>query len=178
MPHCILLLSKEVDDTKNGIQVCTGLNRYDWNPGTWVLICEYSARAIQWIPTWQGLGDFKILCVLWMKVTSALEGLRFLAWSMMCFSTTYLCLYSSVCTIILIWAALFKGLLQCLSLWSASVPNHWILPVLLVRDEEQFLIGEVFSFLFLEQRKCVFRLWKIPKRIFNLFTHSLTSSKM
>ena len=23
------------------------------NPGTWVLIWEYSARAIQWIPTWQ-----------------------------------------------------------------------------------------------------------------------------
>ena len=24
-----------------------------WNPGTWVLIWEYKARAIQWIPTWQ-----------------------------------------------------------------------------------------------------------------------------
>ena len=29
-----------------------------WNPGEWVLIWEYSARAIQWIPTWQGLGVF------------------------------------------------------------------------------------------------------------------------
>ena len=31
----------------------------DWNPGTWVLIWEYSMRAIQWIPTWQGLDDFQ-----------------------------------------------------------------------------------------------------------------------
>ena len=30
-----------------------------WNPGTWVLIREYSARAIQWIPTWQGLDGFQ-----------------------------------------------------------------------------------------------------------------------
>ena len=29
------------------------------NPGTLVLIWEYSARAIQWIPTWQGLDDFQ-----------------------------------------------------------------------------------------------------------------------
>ena len=28
--------------------------KYDWTPGKWVLIREYSARAIQWIPTWQG----------------------------------------------------------------------------------------------------------------------------
>ena len=27
----------------------------DWNPGTWVLIWEYSARAFRWTPTWQGL---------------------------------------------------------------------------------------------------------------------------
>ena len=26
----------------------------DWNPGIWVLIWEYSVRAIQWIPTWHG----------------------------------------------------------------------------------------------------------------------------
>ena len=26
----------------------------DWNPGTW-----YSAKAIQWIPTWQGLDGFQ-----------------------------------------------------------------------------------------------------------------------
>ena len=31
----------------------------DWNPGKWALIWEYSARAIQWIPTWQGLDDFQ-----------------------------------------------------------------------------------------------------------------------
>ena len=49
----------------------------DWNPGKWVLIREYSARAIQWIPTWQGLDGFKILCflLLWTKVALALEGL-------------------------------------------------------------------------------------------------------
>ena len=29
------------------------------NPGTWVLIWEYSARAFHWIPTWQGLDDFQ-----------------------------------------------------------------------------------------------------------------------
>ena len=31
----------------------------DWNPGTRVLIWEYSARAIKWIPTWQGLDNFQ-----------------------------------------------------------------------------------------------------------------------
>ena len=31
----------------------------DWNPGTWVLIWECSARAIQWIPTWWGLDGFQ-----------------------------------------------------------------------------------------------------------------------
>ena len=46
----------------------------DWNPGTRVLIWDYSARAIQWIPTWLG---FENLCnhVLWTKVALALEGL-------------------------------------------------------------------------------------------------------
>ena len=31
----------------------------DWNPGKWVLIWEYSERAFQWVPTWQGLGVFQ-----------------------------------------------------------------------------------------------------------------------
>ena len=31
----------------------------DWNPDIWVLIWEYSARAIQWVPTWQGLDGFQ-----------------------------------------------------------------------------------------------------------------------
>ena len=31
----------------------------NWNPGTWVLIWEYSARAMQWIPTLQGLDSFQ-----------------------------------------------------------------------------------------------------------------------
>ena len=34
-----------------------------WNPIIWVLIWEYSARAIQWIPTWQGLDDFQNLLI-------------------------------------------------------------------------------------------------------------------
>ena len=46
----------------------------DWNNATWVLIWEYSERAIQWIPTWQGLDGFLCILVLWMKVASALEG--------------------------------------------------------------------------------------------------------
>ena len=29
------------------------------NPGIWVLIWEYSVRAIQWIPTWPGLDGFQ-----------------------------------------------------------------------------------------------------------------------
>ena len=34
-----------------------------WSPGIWVLIWEYSVRAIQWIPTWHGLDGFqKSLC--------------------------------------------------------------------------------------------------------------------
>ena len=33
--------------------------KYDWNPGTWVLIWECSVKAIQWIPTWQGLDGFQ-----------------------------------------------------------------------------------------------------------------------
>ena len=31
----------------------------DWNPGKWVLIWEGSGRAVQWIPTWQGLDGFQ-----------------------------------------------------------------------------------------------------------------------
>ena len=30
-----------------------------WNPGKWVLIWEYSMRAIQWIPRWEGLDGFQ-----------------------------------------------------------------------------------------------------------------------
>ena len=30
-----------------------------WNPAILVLIWEFSARAFQWIPTWQGLGGFQ-----------------------------------------------------------------------------------------------------------------------
>ena len=48
----------------------------DWDPSTWLLIWEYSATAIQCIPTWQGLDGFKKSYVLWKKVASAFEGLR------------------------------------------------------------------------------------------------------
>ena len=40
-------------------KLCLKKLRNDWNPGTWVLIWECSARAIQWIPTWQGLDGFQ-----------------------------------------------------------------------------------------------------------------------
>ena len=52
----------------------------DWNPGKWVLIWEYSTRAIQWIPIWQGLDGFlksSRPCTL-TKVPLALEGWQFL----------------------------------------------------------------------------------------------------
>ena len=41
--------------------------KYDPNHGKWVLIWEYSARAFQWVPTWQDLDDFHVFlhsCVL------------------------------------------------------------------------------------------------------------------
>ena len=37
---------------------CCKMLKNDRNPAKWVLIWEYSAWAIQWIPTWQGLDDF------------------------------------------------------------------------------------------------------------------------
>ena len=49
-----------------------------WLIGTWVLIWEYSARAIQYIPTWQGLDNFirpLHLCALDESKVLALEGL-------------------------------------------------------------------------------------------------------
>ena len=48
----------------------------DWNPGTWVLIWDYSARAIQWIPTLQGLGGYeKSLCPCALEESSlSIEG--------------------------------------------------------------------------------------------------------
>ena len=45
------------------IQNGTKMLKNDWNSGIWVLIWEYSVRAIQWIPTWQGFdGVQKYLC--------------------------------------------------------------------------------------------------------------------
>ena len=40
------------------IKWCENLKN-DRNPDKWVLICEYSARAFQWIPTWQGFNGFQ-----------------------------------------------------------------------------------------------------------------------
>ena len=46
----------------------------DWNPGTWVLIWEYSVRAIKWIPTWQPCQDgFQNLLHLWALEESSLS---------------------------------------------------------------------------------------------------------
>ena len=49
-----------------------------WNHDKWVLIWEYSARAFQWVPTWQGLDGFQHFMHFfpWVKVASALQGLR------------------------------------------------------------------------------------------------------
>ena len=44
----ILPIQKKAKNLKN-----------DWNPGKWVLIWEYSVRAFQWIPAWQGLDGFQ-----------------------------------------------------------------------------------------------------------------------
>ena len=38
-----------------------------WNCGKWVLIWEYSARAIQWIPTWQGFDGFQKFAFLCLR---------------------------------------------------------------------------------------------------------------
>ena len=56
-------------------------------PSKWVLICEYSARAIQWMPIWQGLDAFQHFGNS-MKVVSALEGLRLHLW------TDWFCFYN------------------------------------------------------------------------------------
>ena len=51
----------------------------DWNPGTWVLIWEHSARAIQRIPTWQGFDGFQKSLhpyALDESIAPALEGLK------------------------------------------------------------------------------------------------------
>ena len=59
-------------------QNCAKKLKNDRNPGLWVFIWEYSARANQWIPTWQGLDGYqKSLhpCAL-RKVALALEGFK------------------------------------------------------------------------------------------------------
>ena len=86
----MLLLRKSLCSTHNPYYACCrwliwpiqndakNLIKY-WNPSTRVPIWEYSVRAIQWIPKWQGLKMvFKKPCVLvlWMKVASALEGFK------------------------------------------------------------------------------------------------------
>ena len=44
-----------------------------WNPGKWVLIWEYSARAFQWVPTWQGLDVFQRYLCCWALDISSLS---------------------------------------------------------------------------------------------------------
>ena len=47
-----------------------------WSPGTWVLIWEYSARSIQWIPIWQGFdGLQKCPCALDKSRLSTLQDM-------------------------------------------------------------------------------------------------------
>ena len=38
---------------------CKIIKKKYWNPGIWVLIWEYSARPIQWVPTQQSLDGFQ-----------------------------------------------------------------------------------------------------------------------
>ena len=45
----LILLAADLANTK-----WSKKQKNDWNPGKWVLVWEYSVRAIQWIPTWQG----------------------------------------------------------------------------------------------------------------------------
>ena len=54
LPLTLMLLMANFANTKNAKK----LNN-DWNPGNWVLIWEYSVRAIQRIPTWHGLDGFQ-----------------------------------------------------------------------------------------------------------------------
>ena len=49
-----MLLVANLANTKQ----CKNLRNH-WNPGIWVLIWKYSARAFQWIPTWQGSDGFR-----------------------------------------------------------------------------------------------------------------------
>ena len=56
--------------------------RNDWNPGILVLIWKYSARAIQWIPTWQGLDVFqKSLRLCPRQLLVHIEGSPFVLWA-------------------------------------------------------------------------------------------------
>ena len=62
-----------MDNLANTEQCKTPEN--DWNSATWVLIGEYSARAIQWIPTWEGLDGFqKCLCPCALDECSLIIG--------------------------------------------------------------------------------------------------------
>ena len=51
----LMLLVADLANTK----WCKNLEN-DRNPGTWVLLWEYSASAFQWVPTWLGLYGFQI----------------------------------------------------------------------------------------------------------------------
>ena len=53
-PSTLMLLVANLANTK-----WSKISENDWNPGRWVLIWEHSSRAIQWIPTWQGLVGFQ-----------------------------------------------------------------------------------------------------------------------
>ena len=67
-----------------------------WNPGTWVLIWQYSARDFQWIATWQGLDDFRKSLHPWVldgRVKSYEQQKPLLFWSMQSDNNSY-CLVS------------------------------------------------------------------------------------
>ena len=68
----LILLVAKLANTKNA-----KILKIYRNPGIWLLIWEYSMRAIHWVPIWEGLDDLKYICVIvhWTKVALALEGL-------------------------------------------------------------------------------------------------------
>ena len=51
-------------------------------PGTWVLIWEFSTRAFQWIPTWQGLDGFQKYLRSYALYKSSLSIGRVKVWNL------------------------------------------------------------------------------------------------
>ena len=55
----ILTLTLLVAIRRWPVQNHANILKNHWNHGIWVLVWEYSMRAIQWVPTWQGFSNFR-----------------------------------------------------------------------------------------------------------------------